>query len=70
MDAVCGVLAQKISSGPQMGALVLEPPPFGGSPTPQSRATNSALAHKWADGLYNPCRLGGPQLTFHNGGEI
>ena len=26
-----------------------------------SRGTKSALAHKWADWLHNPCHLEGPQ---------
>ena len=32
-----------------------------GVPTASQQGTKSELAHKWADWLHNPCRLGGPQ---------
>ena len=35
--------------------------PSGGFPAASRWGTNSEVAHKWADGLHNPCRPQGPQ---------
>ena len=38
-------------------------------PYASQRGTKSVVAHKWADWLNNPCRLGGPQ-RFTSGDKI
>ena len=35
-------------------------PVVWGVPTASQRGAESQVAHKWATGLHNPCRLGGP----------
>ena len=40
-----------------------------GVPNTSERGTKSAIAHKWAGWLHNPCRLGGPQ-RFKGGDKI
>ena len=44
-----------------MGLVTTSPLPFGGSPTILSEGHKQKRAHKWADWLNHPCRLGGRQ---------
>ena len=51
----------KISTGPQASGLAISPLPSWGVPNAPEQETKSEGAHKWADWLPHPCRLGGPQ---------
>ena len=59
----------KIRSGPQVGRLATSPLPYRGSPPLQSRGAKSEVAHKWANWLPHPCRIGDPR-RFRAGGKI
>ena len=50
----------KIISGPQLGKVAITPALWG-VPNASAQGTESRVAHKWAQWLHNPCRLGGPQ---------
>ena len=58
----------KIRSGPQVGKLATSPLPYRGSPPP-ARGAKSEVAHKWANWLPHPCRIGDPR-RFRAGGKI
>ena len=51
----------KIRNGPRGHSGYLTPA-FSGVPDSSERGTKSEAAHGWAEGLHNPCRLGGTQL--------
>ena len=68
-DPRCCRAGDKIRSGPQVGRVATQPLPSGGVPNAAERGTKSELAHKWAQWLHNPCRLGGPQC-FRAGDKI
>ena len=55
--------------GLQLGRVATSPVRLGGFSLLQSGGTKSAVAHKWAGPLHNPCRLGGPQ-RFKAGDKI
>ena len=59
----------KIRSGPQVGKLATSPLPYRGSPPLQSGEAKSEVAHKWANWLPHPCRIGEPH-RFRAGGKI
>ena len=59
----------KIRSGPQVGKVATSPLPYRGSPPLQSGGAKSEVAHKWANRLPHPCRIGDP-LRFRAGGKI
>ena len=59
----------KIRSGPQVGEMATSPLPYRGSPTLQSGGIKSEVAHKWANWLPHPCRIGDPH-RFRAGGKI
>ena len=59
----------KIRSGPQVGKLATSPPPYRGSPSLQSGGAKSEVAHKWANWLPHPCRIGDPHRC-RAGGKI
>ena len=48
----------KVKGGAQVGRIATSPLPSWGSP---NKGTKSKVAHKWAELLYHPCLLGGPQ---------
>ena len=50
----------KIRSGPQSGQIGYLTPAVSGSPTAAERGTKSEVAHKWANWLPHPCRIGEP----------
>ena len=55
----------KIRSGPQVGKLATSPLPYRDS----QRRAKSEVAHKWANWLPHPCRIGDPR-RFRAGGKI
>ena len=57
----------KIRSGPQVGKVATSPLPYLGSPRLQSGGIKSEVAHKWANWLPHPCRIGNPH-RFTAGG--
>ena len=66
----------KIRSGPQVGKLATSPLPYWGSPPlavsgipTAERGAKSEVAHKWANWLPHPCRIGDPH-RFRAGGKI
>ena len=59
----------KIRSGPQVGEMATSPLPYRGSPTLQSGGIKSEVAHKWANWLPHPCRIGDPH-RFRAGGKV
>ena len=59
----------KIRSGPQVGKVATSPLPYRGSPPLQSGGAESEVAHKWANWLPHPCRIGDP-LRCRAGGKI
>ena len=59
----------KIRSGPQVGKVATSPMPCRGSPPLQSGGIKSEVAHKWANWLPHPCRIGDPH-RFRAGGKI
>ena len=59
----------KIRSGPQVGKLATSPLPYRGAPPPPERGAKSEVAHKWANWLPHPCRIGEPH-RFRAGGKI
>ena len=59
----------KIRSGPQVGEKATSPPAVSGSPTASERGAKSEVAHKWANWLPHPCRIGEPH-RFTAGGKI
>ena len=59
----------KIRSDPQVGKLATSPLPYRGSPALQSGGGKSEVAHKWANWLPHPCRIGDPR-RFKAGGKI
>ena len=59
----------KIRSGPQVGKLATSPLPYRGAPPPSERGAKSEVAHKWANWLPHPCRIGEPH-RFRAGGKI
>ena len=59
----------KIRSGPQVGKLATSPLPYWGSPPHAQRGAKSEVAHKWANWLPHPCRIGDPH-RFRDGGKI
>ena len=61
----------KIRSGPQVGKLATSPLPYRGAPPLQSskRGAKSEVAHKWANWLPHPCRIGEPHRC-RAGGKI
>ena len=52
----------KIRNGPHVGTVATSPVPSRGSPM-LCTGTKSEMAHRWAQWLPNPCRLGGPQCS-------
>ena len=50
----------KIRSGPQVGKLATSPLPYRGARTASERGAKSEVAHKWANWLPHPCRIGEP----------
>ena len=60
IPAFSGVPKQgdKIKGGPQVGGSATSPLRSRGSP---NKGTKTKVAHKWAEELYHPCVLGGPQ---------
>ena len=64
--AVSGFPAEgKIRSGPQVGKLATSPLPYRDS----QRRAKSEVAHKWANWLPHPCRIGYPR-RFRAGGNF
>ena len=59
----------KIRSGPQVGKLATSPLPYRGAPPLQSGGAKSEVAHKWANWLPHPCRIGEPHRC-RAGGKI
>ena len=59
----------KIRSGPQVGEIGYLTPAVSGSPTASERGAKSEVAHKWANWLPHPCRIGEPH-RFRAGGKI
>ena len=57
---------QKWPTSGQIGYLT---PPVSGSPTASKRRAKSEVAHKWANWLPHPCRIGEPH-RFRAGGKI
>ena len=57
---------QKWPTGGQSGSLT---PAVSGSPTAAERGAKSKVAHKWANWLPHPCRIGDPH-RFRAGGKI
>ena len=57
---------QKWPTSGQIGYLT---PAVSGSPTAAERGAESEVAHKWANWLPHPCRIGDP-LRFRAGGKI
>ena len=57
---------QKWPTSGQIGYLT---PPVSGSPTASERGAKSEVAHKWANWLPHPCRIGEPH-RFKAGGKI
>ena len=57
---------QKWPTSGQIGYLT---PAVSGSPTAAQRGTKSEVAHKWANWLPHPCRIGDPH-RFRAGGKI
>ena len=58
-----------IRSGPQVGELATSPLPYRGSPPLQSGGAKSEVAHKWANWLPHPCRIGDSH-RFRAAGKI
>ena len=58
--------SQKWPTSGEIGYLT---PAVLGSPTASERGAKSEMAHKWANGLPHPCRIGEPQ-RFRAGGKI
>ena len=58
----------KIRSGPQVGKVDTSPLPYRGAPPPPERGAKSEVAHKWANWLPHPCRIGEPQ-RHQSGGQ-
>ena len=54
---------------PTSGQIGYLTPAVSGSPTASERAAKSKVAHKWANWLPHPCRIGDP-LRFRAGGKI
>ena len=59
----------KIRSGPQVGEKATSSPAVLGSPTASQRWAKSEVAHKCANWLPHPCRIGDPH-RFRAGGKI
>ena len=59
----------KMRNGPQVGKMATSPLPYRGSPPLQSVGAKSEVAHKWANWLPHPCRIGDPH-RFRAGGKI
>ena len=59
----------KIRSDPQVGKLATSPLPYWGSPPHAQRGAKSEVAHKWANWLPHPCRIGDPHRC-RAGGKI
>ena len=60
----------KIRSGPQVGEMATSlTPAVSGIPTASERGAKSEVAHKWANWLPHPCRIGEPH-RFKAGGKI
>ena len=60
----------KIRSGPQVGKVAgYLSPSVSGSPTAAERGAKSEVAHKWANWLPHPCRIGEPHRC-RAGGKI
>ena len=59
----------RIRSGPQVGKLATSPLPYRGAPPPLERGAKSEVAHKWANWLPHPCRIGDPHRC-RAGGKI
>ena len=62
------IAGDKISSGPKVSQVATKHLPSG-VPTSSERGPKSAVAHKWAEWLHNPYRLGGPQ-RFKAGNRV
>ena len=58
----------KIRSGPQVGKVDTSPLPYRGAPPPPGRGAKSEVAHKWANWLPHPCRIGEPH-RHQSGGQ-
>ena len=56
---LCFTSGDKIRTGPQVGQVVTELFLSGAVPDTAEQGTKSEVAHKWAQWLYNPSRLGG-----------
>ena len=54
---------------PTSGRIGYITPAVWGVPNALERGTKSEVAHKWADWLHHPCRMGGPQ-RFRAGNKI
>ena len=59
----------KIRSGPLVGKLATPGPAVSGSPAAAERGAKSEVAHKWANWLPHPCRIGEPHRC-RAGGKI
>ena len=64
----CFRVGDKISGGPfRMGSLATQPLPSWGVPGALERRRKLEVAHEWAVGLHNPCRLGGSPTVMSKG---